>query len=298
VSKVVYFIGCTSLLLFSTLEVSLAQEVVMPQGSAPPALVSGYFPDRLHEFVWRNWDAVEPIKLAKIIGASVEQVTILAESMGLPRIAVVPPDQKSRGYITLIRRNWHLLPYEQLIELVEMTPQQLAFTLREDDFLWVKLGRLKPKCEPLRFIRLVNQSGSVPQIFDGWSSVSSATSCAQRPSRGLTSCARSPAAQPPDSHKRNLRRATSRSRFDWCIRTWRCTAIRCYTPSSIPIRRGFSNGLRRWGLTEFGYTPCCAIWRREDLSSPNSASITSAGYSVCGHSSRAPRNMELACICI
>ena len=41
---------------------------------------------------------------------------------------------KTRGYITLIRRNWHLLPYEQLLELVEMTPEQLAFTLREDDF--------------------------------------------------------------------------------------------------------------------------------------------------------------------
>ena len=32
-----------------------------------------------------------------------------------------------------------------------MTPERLAFTLREDDFLWVKLGRLKPKCEPLRY---------------------------------------------------------------------------------------------------------------------------------------------------
>ncbi len=48
---------------------------------------------------------------------------------------------KTRGYVTLIRRNWQLLPYEQLLELLEMTPEQLAFTLREDDYLWVKLGR-------------------------------------------------------------------------------------------------------------------------------------------------------------
>ncbi|HEV8377671.1 MAG TPA: hypothetical protein VGP99_02390, partial [Tepidisphaeraceae bacterium] len=46
-------------------------------------------------------------------------------------------------------RNWHLLPYEQLLELLEMTGQQLEYTLREDDFLWVKLGMLKPKCERL-----------------------------------------------------------------------------------------------------------------------------------------------------
>ena len=58
---------------------------------------------------------------------------------------------RERGYITLIRRNWHLLPYEQLLELLEMTPERLAFTLHEDDFLWVKLGRLKPQCEPLRY---------------------------------------------------------------------------------------------------------------------------------------------------
>ena len=32
-----------------------------------------------------------------------------------------------------------------------MTPERLAFALREDDFLWDKLGQLKPKCEPLRY---------------------------------------------------------------------------------------------------------------------------------------------------
>ena len=32
-----------------------------------------------------------------------------------------------------------------------MTPERLAFALREDDFLWIKLGSLKPKCEPLRY---------------------------------------------------------------------------------------------------------------------------------------------------
>src|SRR5690606_3336487 len=75
----------------------------------------------------------------------------LAESMGLPPAQPIPEEQLTRGYITLIRRNWHLLPYEQLLELLEWTPERLDFALREDDFLWVKLGRLKPQCEPLRF---------------------------------------------------------------------------------------------------------------------------------------------------
>ncbi len=129
----------------------LAAEVSLPHGSAPAAIVSRYFPDRVHELVWRNWNAVEPAKLAKLLGASARDITAMAESMGLPPADEIPKEIQSCGYITLIRRNWHLLPYEQLLELVEMTPEQLAFALREDDFLWHKLGRLKPKCEPLHY---------------------------------------------------------------------------------------------------------------------------------------------------
>lgn len=127
------------------------KETLLPQGEARPSIASLHFPGRVHEFVWRNWDAVEPAKLAKVLGAKIQDVTTLAESMGLPRAGTIPPEQMERGYITLIRRNWHLLPYEQLLELLEWTPERLAFALREDDFLWVKLGRLKPKCEPLRY---------------------------------------------------------------------------------------------------------------------------------------------------
>ena len=128
-----------------------ALEAVLPQGDAPAPIVSRHFPDRVHEFVWRNWNAVEPARLARILGATVPEIRAVADSMGLPSAGPVPPELKERGYITLIRRNWHLLPYEQLLELLEMTPERLAFALREDDFLWVKLGRLKPKCEPLRY---------------------------------------------------------------------------------------------------------------------------------------------------
>ena len=75
----------------------------------------------------------------------------MAESMGLPPALPIPPEQKLRGYITLLRRNWHLLPYDQLLVLLDMTPEQLAYALREDDFLSVKLGSLKPRCEPLGY---------------------------------------------------------------------------------------------------------------------------------------------------
>lgn len=32
----------------------------LPAGSAPKALEFEHFPDRLHAFVWRNWNVVEP----------------------------------------------------------------------------------------------------------------------------------------------------------------------------------------------------------------------------------------------
>ena len=129
----------------------LFSAVVLPEGPAPAALSAGYFPDRVHEFVWRNWNVVEPAKVAKILGTSEENVTAMAMSMGLPPAAAIPPEMKTRGYLSVLRRNWHLLPYSQLLELLEMTPETLDFKLREEDFLWIKLGSLKPKCEPLRY---------------------------------------------------------------------------------------------------------------------------------------------------
>ena len=141
----------TCVLLACWANVGFASEAVLPEGGAPAPIVGHHFPDRVHEFVWRNWNVVEPVKLAKILGTSEEKVRAIAVSMGLSPEPTIPPMMKARGYITMIRRNWHLLPYDQLLELLEMTPEQLAFALREDDFLWIKLGSLKPKCAPIRY---------------------------------------------------------------------------------------------------------------------------------------------------
>jgi len=124
----------------------------LPKGSAPPALPLTHFPDRLHAFVWRNWQLVPADRLAKIVGAKPADILRVGRAMGLARPRRITADQRRRSYITVIKRNWHLLPYEQLLELLDWTPGQMAFTLREDDFLYVKLGNLKPQCEPLKYI--------------------------------------------------------------------------------------------------------------------------------------------------
>lgn len=105
-----------------------------------------HFPDAVHAVVWRNWQLVEPARLAKVLGTTTERVQDLAVSMGLPRYTVVPTQMIERGYMTLVRRNWHLLPLEQIMQLLDVSDEDMAFKLREDDGLFWKLGFLRPNC--------------------------------------------------------------------------------------------------------------------------------------------------------
>jgi hypothetical protein len=123
----------------------------LPVGSAPAPVAAPHFPDAAHAFVWRNWSLVPVERMAKVIGAEPADVLRMGKAMGLSGPPEVTTDQQRRSYITVIRRNWHLLPYEQMLELLGWTADELEFTLREDDFLYIKLGSLKPKCEPVKY---------------------------------------------------------------------------------------------------------------------------------------------------
>jgi hypothetical protein len=124
----------------------------LPAGPAPDPVSFPHFPDRLHAYVWTNWPLVPTARLAEVVGATPEQIAELGQRMGLPEPAEISEDQWKRSYITIIRRNWHLLPYEQLLQLLDWTEEEMAFTLREDDFLFIKLGNLKPNCAPLQYV--------------------------------------------------------------------------------------------------------------------------------------------------
>ena len=143
--------------LFSTFVVSLfvfcssasAQE--LPVGSHPEPLEFRHFPSRLHAYIWRNWTLVEAERIAKVIGADTESVREIAQSMGLPANGISSSSFRSRGYITLIRRNWHLLPYEQILELTGLSKAQMHFILREEYSLFARLGGHKPRCSRLEY---------------------------------------------------------------------------------------------------------------------------------------------------
>jgi hypothetical protein len=136
--------------LFVSLLTSVAAaQAGLPAGSAPAPVEAPHFPSRVHALVWRNWNLVETERIARVLGTSAQHVRDCAASMGLPSERTIPASYHSRLYLSVIRRNWHLLPYEQLLTLLELSAEQLAQVLREDDFLYIKLGSLKPKCERL-----------------------------------------------------------------------------------------------------------------------------------------------------
>ena len=127
-----------------------AEPVPLPGEEGRKAAISpAPFPDRMSAYVWRNWGLVEKERLAEVVGATAADMADVAVQMGLEPDPVVLPEWKTKGYITVVRRNWHLLPYDQLLKLLGKTREEFRFSLIEDDFLWIKLGSVKPKCEPL-----------------------------------------------------------------------------------------------------------------------------------------------------
>lgn len=139
--------GGSMLNLFSALLLS----AVLPVGESPAALPLPHFPDRFHAFVWRNWQLTPIERMAAATGASPGEIRAVGESMGLSAPPSISAEQWRRSYVTVIRANWHLLPYDQLLKLLDWSAEEVAFTLREDDFLMVKLGNLKPQCETLAY---------------------------------------------------------------------------------------------------------------------------------------------------
>jgi len=115
------------------------------------ALVEDHFPSRLYLFVWRNWELANLDRMAQVAGAAPENIEAIGRSMGLPAKPRLSSDYLKRIYVTVIRQNWHVLPESQIRELLGWSQEKFGFTLKEDDFLDVKLGRVKPACPPLRY---------------------------------------------------------------------------------------------------------------------------------------------------
>lgn len=118
----------------------------LPHGSAPEALKYPFFPAQHLAVIWHNWNLVHPAKIAEVLQTTEQNIITDAKRMGLVRNDAYLDLFAARGYLTILRTNWHLLDYDQMLQLLDWTPEHLAFTLKEDDFFWVKVGFLKPRC--------------------------------------------------------------------------------------------------------------------------------------------------------
>ena len=149
-----WFLNC-SLRILIVLFLSMAG--ILPaytsMDNSSPEILYPHFPSRMHAFIWRNWESVPLDRMAKVLDTTTENVHKAGRSMGLPPYREPGPEFEQRGYISLIRRNWHLISYDQLLTLLNWNAEQLDQTLRDDDFLWVKVGGMRPECQPLEYIQ-------------------------------------------------------------------------------------------------------------------------------------------------
>ena len=149
------------------------------------AILPEYFPTAMQSFIFRNWEMVSKEKIAQVLETTVENVEKEAARMGLGEQGDTGI-WAEKGYITIIRANWHLIPYDQLLKLLEWTDEKLAHILKEEDFLDIKLGEFKPACDKVIYRELTQgeiektelvkksvQSLKIPEgakeAFDFWS---------------------------------------------------------------------------------------------------------------------------------
>ena len=111
------------------------------------------FPTRWQCVLFNNYGLVDNEVLARVLQTDVQTVQREATRLGLEN-KTFENGWITRGYITLIRSNWHHLNYSQLCTLLSCTEKELAFTLKEDDFLSVKLGGFKPDVQPTFYRKL------------------------------------------------------------------------------------------------------------------------------------------------
>jgi len=100
------------------------------------------FPTDWQTVIFRNYGMVPIVNLAKILKTNKKIIEESAINLGLSKIKL-NDEWLKRGYISIIKNNWHLLSYRQIAEILNIDIDKLAFILKEDDFLSVKLGNFK-----------------------------------------------------------------------------------------------------------------------------------------------------------
>lgn len=117
---------------------------------------SSPFPTQWQTVLFHSYGYVPAKRIADVLHCEVSTVEREADRLGLAAVPMAY-EMGMRSYITLIRRLWYLLPYEQLTELLGISREELEKRLIQDDFLAVKLGSFKPFCQDVRYTPLSHE---------------------------------------------------------------------------------------------------------------------------------------------
>lgn len=122
-----------------------------------PPLDYAYFPNRFMGAIFRGWGYIPEEKLADVLQTTVENVRACAEKMGLDPELKADPVWRKRGYVTIVRNMWHMLSYDQICTVLDLTQSEFDIVLKEDDFLFTKLGVISPRCEDALYRELTKE---------------------------------------------------------------------------------------------------------------------------------------------
>jgi len=111
-----------------------------------------YTPTIWQTVILRNYGLVRLENIAKVLGCNSNTIVKEANKLGLSGIQY-NPIWRDKSYLTIIRSNWHIIPTDQLLLLLDMSKEEFEFELKENDFLYVKLGP-KPFCEEVKYFPL------------------------------------------------------------------------------------------------------------------------------------------------
>jgi len=130
-----------------------------------------YFtPTKWQTVLLRTYGLVAVDALARALKTDEKTVILEAKRLGIDQIQF-SPKWKNQGYITVLKSLWHLLPYGQILTLLEMDEKTLDYNLREDDFLGVKLGLTKSYSEEVYYSPLsdeeITKTNRIAELIKG-----------------------------------------------------------------------------------------------------------------------------------
>ena len=112
---------------------------MLPEIQKGQTLDIKHFPTKFQALIFRLWETVPASRLAEVLKTDEQTVTQLAKDMGLGQQKWLD-EWMTRGYISILRHAWNILPYSQLCQLLDWSEERLDYILKEDDFLGIKLA--------------------------------------------------------------------------------------------------------------------------------------------------------------